>query len=224
MEGRRFYIANITCLFSILGGYTSDETLPSLNKALSALNGKQSIPSIEKEYESRLSPVYPIPNFPNKLNKKEMEFALKLSGKLFNLQSIKEKSSPYFQRQRFIFLRTLLRFSEKIPKWKLSLQKSLLPSPSPKDILEISPQNKSKIYFQFLSNGERVIFCEPPDQLPLKSISEKVPMSFRVENDPTSPEYEHLSFEFDREYATVDGSKSNLLEMAQTEMKGHQNN
>ncbi len=72
MEGPRFYIANMSCLISILAGYTNDETLPSLNKALSAINEKESMPSIEKEYESRLSPVYPIPHFPNKLNKKEM--------------------------------------------------------------------------------------------------------------------------------------------------------
>ncbi len=82
-------------------------------------------------------PKTPLPN-EKEISKEKIEFALKINGKLFNLQNMEERKSPFFNSQRFIFLRTLLRFSQTRPKWNISLQNSLLPIPNDKDFLKIA--------------------------------------------------------------------------------------
>ncbi len=148
-----------------------------------------------------------------------MEFALQICGKLCDLQTFEERQSPYFTSQRYIFLRTLLRFSEKNPAWKLSLQNSLLPlfptpqnetsNNKPEDLLEIHRKKDSIIpsYFQFFSNGKlvarsRSVKITVESQAMLDAAGSPLPMAFEVNSKLLSISNE--------EWMVVDGIFSRL--------------
>ncbi len=96
--------------------YIPDGSLPSFEKALSLINpspSSQHIRIIRKHTTKRLHIVllldkYSLSNLI--FDETFFNLSLEISGLIYDCQTMEEKESPWFNEQRYLFVRTMMRF------------------------------------------------------------------------------------------------------------------